>query len=265
MCTCQNARINNARQLRLHYPQTSERGERERGGEIRIWNANKNFEWKGSTAEAAAAATKGLRYQRTIRTLVACRQKARQGKRRRCHHSVHYCRLYCRSFPLPLPSPTHTLAIGLLLRLWLFWWRRRSFCSRAHCAPADASQRPSSLALALPLSARSFPFAVQTDACVLPKTPGQDRSKKRAKGAAVKPPTRQPTPSREREQARANISLNHQRWQNFVFHFSLFFFLKTDLCCMLPTSGGRCKPCVPLPWFSLLALSSGLDRHDRPV
>lgn len=40
---------------------------------------------------------------------------------------------------------------------------------------------------------------------VLAKTPGQDRSKKRAKGAAVKPPTRQPQHPQE------SISPNHQR------------------------------------------------------
>lgn len=26
---------------------------------------------------------------------------------------------------------------------------------------------------------------------------------------------------------------------------------------MLPAVGDRCNPCVPLPWFSLLALSAG--------
>lgn len=90
------------------------------------------------------------------------------------------------------------------------------FVPCAHCAPADASQRPSSLALPLPLLL-PIPLALSLLLCkqmhVLPKKkkeiPGQDRSQKRAKGAAVKPPTRQPTPSTARAKEREGE--NHQR------------------------------------------------------
>lgn len=90
------------------------------------------------------------------------------------------------------------------------------FVPCAHCAPADASQRPSSLALPLPLPL-ILPLVLSLLLCkqmhVLPKKkkeiPGQDRSQKRAKGAAVKPPTRQPTPSTARESERERE--NHQR------------------------------------------------------
>lgn len=202
LCTCQNAQINNARQLRLHYPRRrSRRGREGWGGEIRIWNANKNFESKGSPAEATATttATKGLESSRrssgtrTIRTMVACRQKARQGKRRRCHHSVHYCRLYCRSAPLSLDRPAAAPTVIILMTTVIVLFL--SPLSARRCKSTSEFTRSSSLPLSL-FSSLSFVLLCK-QMHVLPKTPGQDRSKKRAKGTAVKPPTRQPTPSRE--------------------------------------------------------------------
>lgn len=171
LCTCQNAQINNARQLRLHYPRRrSSRGREGWGGGIRIWNANKNFESKGRPAEATATATKGLESSRrssgtrTIRTMVACRQKPRQGKRRRCHHSVHYCRLYCRSPPSlshspdrPAPAPTVIILMTTVIVLFL-----SPLCARRCKSTSEFTRSPSlSLSLFPSLSVR---FTVQTDA-----------------------------------------------------------------------------------------------------
>lgn len=194
------------------------------GVKIRIWNANKNFKSKGSPAEAAA--TKGLesssanaaQVPRTIRT-----------KRRRCHHSVHYCRTYCTSLP-SLDRPAAAALTVIILMTTVIVLFLSPLCARRCKSTSEFTRSPS-----LPLS--RFPSLSFVLVCkqmhVLAKTPGQDRSKKRAKGAAVKPPTRQPQHPQE------SISPNHQRWQNFVFLCSLlsFFFLFWKLicaaCCLL--------------------------------
>lgn len=138
--------------------------------------------------------------------MVACRQKARQGKRRRCHHSVHYCRTYCTSPPSLFPSldrpaaaPTVIILMTTVIVLFL-----SPLCARRCKSTSEFTRSPS-----LPLSHSLFPSLSFVLVCkqmhVLAKTPGQDRSKKRAKGAAVKPPTRQPQHPQE------SISPNHQR------------------------------------------------------
>lgn len=137
---------------------------------------------------------------RTIRTMVACRQKARQGKRRRCHHSVHYCRTYCTSPPsLDRPAAALTVIILMTTVIVLFL---SPLCARRCKSTSELTRSPF-----LPLS--RFPSLSFVLVCkqmhVLAKTPGQDRSKKRAKGAAVKPPTRQAQHPQE------SISPNHQR------------------------------------------------------
>lgn len=129
--------------------------------------------------------------RRTIRTMVACRQKARQGKRRRCHHSVHYCRLYCTS-PPSLDRPAAAAPTVIILMTTVIVLFLSPLCARRCKSTSEFTRSPF-----LPLFPSLSFVLVCKQMHVLAKTPGQDRSKKRAKGAAVKPPTRQPTPSRE--------------------------------------------------------------------
>lgn len=230
LCTCQNAQINNARQLRLHYPRRRSRRARDGEGEIRIWNANKNFKSKGSPAEAAA--TKGLESSRfeSRRSSgtkddkndggMPPKSEARQAQALPSFGALLSSVLYV-SPSLDRPAaaaPTVIILMTTVIVLFL-----SPLCARRCKSTSEFTRSPF-----LPLFPSLSFVLVCKQMHVLAKTPGQDRSKKRAKGAAVKPPTRQPQHPQE------SISLNHQRWQNFVFLFSRFFWkLICAACCLL--------------------------------
>lgn len=91
--------------------------------------------------------------------------------------------------PLSLDRPAAAAPTVIILMTTVIVLFLSPLCARRCKSTSEFTRSPF---LPLPLFPSLSFVLVCKQMHVLAKTPGQDRSKKRAKGAAVKPPTRQP-------------------------------------------------------------------------